>query len=278
VPETWNQHSGFFFPMHEREAMYLSFGGDRWNPSAVKVGVGKINAISGLVWDEDLHNDPQDYVVCPYPQLWLDGINAGAEFIRQFVAMPLGRGYTIEHEVTGSEEFGGIQIKFYEAKQGKIPAPMQVKPDTNSAGMPWEAQVSATTEMGLAAGGRIIQRIYPDPYGIDTWNQSKAGSIFIHIVNDEQYRQLTGNEPPPMPISAQLYTELGFPWFELEDELVDLAAPETLRRVKSLKEIDTEKGIVTSSDEGSIEVEESQVKKIRHLGEQEKVDGPKRLG
>jgi hypothetical protein len=32
-------------------------------------------------------------VVCP-DQPWLDGINAGDGYIRQFVAMPLGMGYT----------------------------------------------------------------------------------------------------------------------------------------------------------------------------------------
>ena len=37
----------------------------------------------------------QNYVAIP-KQKWLDGINCGDGTIRQFVAMPLGQGYTVE--------------------------------------------------------------------------------------------------------------------------------------------------------------------------------------
>ena len=37
----------------------------------------------------------QNYCVLP-KQPWLDGINYGDGYIRQFVAMPLGKGYTVE--------------------------------------------------------------------------------------------------------------------------------------------------------------------------------------
>jgi len=40
----------------------------------------------------------------------------------------------------------------------------------------------------------------------------------IHIVNNMDFRDITGKEPPPTPISAKLYTEYGYPWFELLDE------------------------------------------------------------
>ena len=39
VPEAWNEHGGVFIPMYQREAMWLSFGGSDWCPSAVKVAV-----------------------------------------------------------------------------------------------------------------------------------------------------------------------------------------------------------------------------------------------
>ena len=33
--------------------------------------------------------------------------------IRQFVAMPLGSGYSAEEQITGSAEFGGVQVIVY---------------------------------------------------------------------------------------------------------------------------------------------------------------------
>ena len=57
--------------------------------------IGKVDALTGKRWSERLTKRPQNYLVCP-DQPWLDGINAGEGFIRQFVAMPLGMGYTIE--------------------------------------------------------------------------------------------------------------------------------------------------------------------------------------
>src|SRR5215470_3778380 len=62
---------------------------------------------SGFIFP--IRAEPQDYVVVP-DQPWLDGINAGDGYVRQFVAMPLGLGYTVEGQVTGAEEFGGIQL------------------------------------------------------------------------------------------------------------------------------------------------------------------------
>jgi hypothetical protein len=87
------------------------------------------------------------------------------------------------------------------------------------------------------------QKIYPDPYGVDTWNQQKYGSVTVHIVNSEQFRDLTGLEPPPTPVSAKSYTEHGFPWFDLYDESRGHLAPvEDLRHIKTIRDRDTELG------------------------------------
>ena len=60
----------------------------------------KINAVSGEAWTAELHSEPQDYVVVP-GQPWLDGFSVGAGLIRQFVALPLGAGYSVEEQLTG---------------------------------------------------------------------------------------------------------------------------------------------------------------------------------
>jgi len=45
-----------------------------------------------------------------------DGYCVEKGTIRQFVAMPLGRGYTAEEQVTGQAEHGGLQIVAYPMK------------------------------------------------------------------------------------------------------------------------------------------------------------------
>jgi predicted RNA-binding protein with RPS1 domain len=108
--------------MYQREAMWIQFNGSFSDyPKAIKVAVGKVNAVSGATWNQtiDTNRDAkQDYVVVP-DQPWLDGIASGDGFVQQFVAMPLGLGYTVEHQVTGKEEFGGIQICIYNANEAK---------------------------------------------------------------------------------------------------------------------------------------------------------------
>src|SRR3954454_22128600 len=120
VPAAWRAHGGVLLPMYQREAMWLNFHGAHWRPNALKVAVGKVNALSGEPYHERLTAAAQDYVVAP-PQPWLDGINAGAGFIKQFVAMPLGGGHTVEGQVTGEETHGGLQLLCVAPKPGRFP-------------------------------------------------------------------------------------------------------------------------------------------------------------
>ena len=127
VPAAWVKTSGVFLPMYQREAMWIQFTARSWRPNATKVAAGKINAVSGKPWGQTLHTpdrtgreETQDYLTCP-PQPWLDGFNTGSGSVRQFVAMPLGMGYTVEGQVTGKEVHGGVQLIVYEPKPGRFP-------------------------------------------------------------------------------------------------------------------------------------------------------------
>ena len=119
VPGPWRRPGTLIVPMYRREALWLGFHADARHPCAVQVAVGRMNAVTGEPWGGGLRARPQNYLVCP-PQPWLDGINTGAGVIRQFVAIPLGRGRTVEVQVTGHERYGGIQIRVYEARPGAI--------------------------------------------------------------------------------------------------------------------------------------------------------------
>ena len=95
MPEKWRRQKGVMLPMWQREAMWISFSALR--PCAIKVGVGKINAVTGKLWRPNTLSFGSEQNYCRLPnQVWLDGINAGNGYIRQFVAMPLGEGFTVE--------------------------------------------------------------------------------------------------------------------------------------------------------------------------------------
>lgn len=284
VPPEWLERGGVFLPMYQREAMWLRFSGESWKPRAVKVAVGKVCALTGAPWSEELHADPQDYLVSP-PQPWLDGIAAATGFIRQFVSMPLGMGYTVEGQVNGSERFGGIQIKVVEPRTGRFtrrtracaaPAPAATDDDSGfgaeegccefeefaaPCAAPAPAARKSAGSMGLAAGGRMKQKIYPDPYGVSVWNPDHSARVFVHIVNSELWREITGEEPPATPVTARTYALHHLPWFDLYDEAVPTLSPSpVLSKVKSIKELDEQKFGQPLQDDGPVAV--GPVKKI----------------
>ena len=131
VPPDWARHGGVFMPMYQSEALWISLfsfakamihvlrrdpGGPRYTyPCAVKIATGKVNAISGEPWCNGLHADPQDYVVIP-GQRWLDGYNVAKGLVRQFVATPLGSEHSVESQLSGRTEHGGLQIAVYPMK------------------------------------------------------------------------------------------------------------------------------------------------------------------
>src|SRR5207247_5905845 len=77
--------------------------------------------------------------------------------------------------------------------------------------------------------------------------------------NSEEYRELTGSNPPPTPIGARHYAEHGLPWFDLYDEeAADLPTDERLASVKSLAQLDE-----GATEEAPVEIDESLVRKLR---------------
>ena len=254
VPESWRAHGGVFIPMYQREAAWLSFDAPHWRPLALKVAVGMVNAVSGEPWRQAISvREEQDYLVCP-PQPWLDGINAGKGIVRQFVAMPLGMGYTVEGQVTGDERFGGIQLVAFDPKPGRFPdQPPAVEYSLYEGFAPMMAPAAA--EMGLGAGGRMKQKLYPDPHGADTWDNTKTGRVYVHIVNSMAYAEITGRKAPETPVSSRTYAEHGYPWFDLYDEhLGDLDPAEELARIRPVKDVDAAKGFEPQQDDEPVDV------------------------
>lgn len=104
VPSSWLERGGVILPMYQSEAMWVWFSSEsspkfHEYPFALKIAAGKINAVTGDRWVDQLDGGPQDYVVVP-TQPWLDGYCVAKGVVRQFVAMPLGAGYTAEEQIT----------------------------------------------------------------------------------------------------------------------------------------------------------------------------------
>lgn len=235
VPASWLKEESVFISMRQNEALWLSFDSAPWKPSAVTVAVGRVNAISGRAWPDTLRADPQNYLVCP-PQLWLDGINAGAGVVRQFVAMPLGHGQTVEGQITGVEAHGGMQVRVYDPKPGRFP-------DTPPPGWPSRRRApdmaaSSTTKMGFVPGGQISQKVVVDPHGLDVWDTQQFATLIVHVLNSAQHEAITGRAAPPPVVSASTYADHGFPWFRVyEEDANDVPASETLAALSSIAEL-----------------------------------------
>ncbi|KAH8818838.1 hypothetical protein DL96DRAFT_1427993, partial [Flagelloscypha sp. PMI_526] len=85
---------------------------------AIKISVGGINAITGGKQNEEAPMGVQDYVVGG-TQPWIDGIATEPGVVRQFVAMKLGHGYTIEEQLSNTTN-GGIQIDVFPTLSGSV--------------------------------------------------------------------------------------------------------------------------------------------------------------
>jgi hypothetical protein len=96
------------------------------NNFAIKVYAGGVNCITGKSINalEDasqasMLETEQDYVVSP-SQRWLDGIATAAGRVRQFVAAPIGSGFSIEAQMSKTEDIAGLQFDVTPCRLMKI--------------------------------------------------------------------------------------------------------------------------------------------------------------
>ncbi len=238
APAEWLARGGVMLPIYQREAMWLSFNASE--PAALQVGVGKVCAVSGLPWIEHLVKDPQNYVALP-DQPWLDGINAGDGFIRQFVAVPLGSGATIEGQVTGQETHGGVQLRTIGLTEQALAAwhaAQKARPQVCASMAPRACpQATGSADMGLGAGGRMRQEVYADDRPLADYDEGGARRVFVHLCSAAQWTAITGEVPPPTPVDRDAYVSAGLPWFDYYGaDAEDLAPSEVLAKVKTVGE------------------------------------------
>jgi hypothetical protein len=244
VPAKWIEHGGVMLPMYQSEALWLNFssnyidGHDTTYPFVIKVATGKINAVTGKDWTDWLQRDPQDYMVST-EQPWLDGYCIEKGIIRQFVAMPLGTGYSAEEQITGKADHGGIQIVVYPMKRDifkkRFPKKKRQREEVLYCLDSVCESAAPCFDMGLAPGGRMKQEIYEDPFDLNDWEMDHRSRCFVHIANSFVWRTITSDSPPTVPFTAKEYTKHGLPWFEYySDNSTSLNGSGILKGLKSV--------------------------------------------
>ncbi|MDD4340896.1 MAG: hypothetical protein PHO14_01530 [Kiritimatiellae bacterium] len=254
VPASWSEHGGVILPMYQSEALWINFRGHSDEerqvtyPFALQIATGKINAVSGHSWEPGLHRSPrQDSAVVPI-QPWIDGYCVDKGVIRQFVAMPLGEGYTAEEQVSGKAEHGGIQIMAIPIKRNVFESKFPVKPRMQEAprycvhAMPRAMFVTECQGMGLAPGGRMKQEILEDKYDLEDWDLESKSRCFVHIANSQDWHRITGEKPPTTPPTAAEYNRQGLPWFDYYSDAKPVAGSELLGAMQSVEEMGKAKG------------------------------------
>jgi len=242
APSEWLARGGVMLPIYQREAMWLSFSASE--PAALQIGVGKVCAVSGLPWIEHLVGHPQNYVALPQ-QPWLDGINSGNGYIRQFVAMPLGSGATVEGQVSGQETHGGVQLRavcLTEQVLAAWHAAQALRTASCEDLMDGGLLPAPSASMGLGAGGRMRQEVYVDDRALADYDENGARRVFVHLCSAEQWTAITGELPPSTPVDRDAYVNAGLPWFDhYNADAQDLAPSKILSNVKSVgKKLGTE--------------------------------------
>jgi len=253
VPRDWTTHGGVMLPMYQSEALWILFTashipGRAPYPFAIRVAAGKIDAVTGEPWSNELGARPQNYLVAP-EQPWLDGFVVERGVIRQFVAMPLGAGYTAEEQITGTAEHGGLQILVHPMRRDVFERRFPVQrirqlaiPDVMSE-LQMATCARSEAPMGLAPGGRMKQEIYDDPFDFADWDRSARSRCFVHLTNSLVWEAVTDEKPPTPPPTAKLYTRHGLPWFDYYSEGSRAVDGSTaLKQLRSVLEMSAAKG------------------------------------
>ncbi len=248
-PEDWADDA-YFMSLHDTEAMWLSFTPES-GPCAVLVGAGGVNALSGQKLGTKLEKD--NYLVCP-PQPWLDGWKDVDGTVHQFIATPhrKGDGLTVGEQIIGKDSKTGAMglAVFYPKDGAKLKAPSYpnqgIADSAGSSTMDWGGPVGGLkamnmclasaslgpfsgkkaalgpvmrsarphVEMGLGKGGKIIQKVYGDPHGIEVWRDKPTVVFAFYLVDAKTAAEITGE----IVAAPAVYSGYQGPWFGLQDE------------------------------------------------------------
>lgn len=102
-------------------------------------------------------------------------------------------------------------------------------------------------EIGIGKGGKIVQKIYPDPHGIGVWKEAPTAAVAVYLVNAAMFAEITG-EKVPEPVSQESY---GGTWYGLQDtKLGDVTGSSKFAGLQSAFVGDTDNVKAAAAGEG----------------------------
>lgn len=240
-------------PMWQSEAAWIGFDSHTGYPFLVKLGVGAINGVTGERYAPEPDYTAEDYFEVP-TQPWLDGFRTDAQTIRQFVAAPLGRGYTVSEQLTGGDD-GALRLSVTPLR-GEIWAQRLANraaagerdfggpPGGVLYGAPAPASMTTGTSrsaknaaLGMGAGGRIEQSIATPLEPRENWDDDARRTVTLWIVNSAAWSSLTGRPPTHPPLTIAEYRQYGFPWFDWYDDSLARQGGSPLSDIESVQEV-----------------------------------------
>lgn len=187
------------------------------------------------------------------PQPWIDGWKSDDGSVYQFVATPFksGDGESVGEQLLGAESTsGGIGIAVFDSINPLQPHGYAKTGSGNSAYgeiATFDSSVVKLSagplmrgvshfggnfeEMGVGKGGKITQKIYADPHGIEVWNAIPTATMAVYLVNAKTYENIVG-ETVPAPIGQENYNGK---WFGQDDaNAKDVAGSDKFTGLKSV--------------------------------------------
>ncbi|KAI5855159.1 hypothetical protein BZA05DRAFT_442822 [Tricharina praecox] len=177
------------------------------------------------------NEERQDYVVVP-PQPWLNGIATSPGVVKQFVAVPYKLGYSVEHQVTGSETVRGIEFEIIpsftlwkpsfalwdeSSVHRRAPSANLKTPTVADYGivrgsiidliLTLRGGYAQSHEMAVGAGGTIKQGIWKDPHSPRLWNTGRAKLLIVQVLNATAFEAITGMPTSPTPIEYKTFLQ-----------------------------------------------------------------------
>ena len=192
LPDAWVKRGGLIAPVRSGQKLRIKLSGNY--PFAIKIATGKVNAITGEPWSDHLNFDQQDYLLSSR-QSTFSGFRRPDGTIHQFVVSPMGVGATIEEEVTGAAEFGGIQLvayplsaSTYQKSRSETRFSINLSPEAEE-----RIKAAALKPLGLAAAEPVQEElIKADYYSPQDWDTRQSRRCFIHLLDREDFLRITG--------------------------------------------------------------------------------------
>jgi len=110
-------------------------------------------------------------------------------------------------------------------------------------------------DMGLAAGGKMEQQIFKDPFGLTDWSSTVKTRCYVHMCNSLGWEHLTGTKPPTIPMTSAHYASKGYPWFKYYEEgAKSLSGTDKTKGLKSVAQFQKDTKIPILPENQSVQV------------------------